>query len=485
MTVTLSPKRPRGYSPRHRSFTGNLVQGNFIGTDSTGSVTDPDGTPGSGDELGNISDGVFISSAPGNTIGGTDAGAGNVISGSGAAGVEIYDVGATGNYIQGNMIGTDVDGTDDLGNTADGVYINNAPSNIVGGVTTSARNVISGNGNSGVSSREQGLPATSFRNPYGTNALGTGDLGNEYDGVRAGANSVGTSVGGTVAGAGNIIGYNGGDGVMVDRSVNNAILGNSIFSNAGIPATNPLVEPPLSYGLGIDLVSAGEGAGVTLNDSLGHSGGNNYQNFPVLTSATSGTTKTVVHGIFNSTPSTNNSRLEFFSNSTCNQPPTGYPRVYLRSLGLRGGRDVPRLHNRQHRCKRERDCQLRHLGGDNAWLVHYGYGHRRRRQHVGVLALGPASRAPTRDSDGIPDDDENCPFVANTNQTNIYGRSQAQPVPQINKRMGEQPGPTTRWATPATPTTTTTGSPRRERETTCRAQSFAARQRRRPDSRQL
>ena len=62
---------------------GNLVQGNYIGTDSTGTVA-----------LGNGRSGVRISSAIGstdsashNTIGGTAAGAGNLISGNKEDGV--------------------------------------------------------------------------------------------------------------------------------------------------------------------------------------------------------------------------------------------------------------------------------------------------------------------------------------------------------------------------------------------------------------
>jgi len=304
----------RGVTIYGAAATGNLVQGNFIGTDITGTITDPDATPGSGDELGNVGDGVFISSAPGNTIGGTAAGARNVISGNSAVGVEIYDA-ASGNYVVGNYIGTNLAGTAALGNAADGVFINNARSNVIGGTTAAARNVISANYN-GVNI--SGIGATNNviqGNHIGTNAAGTSTLGNTFDGVRAGADSSNTSVGGTLAGAGNTIAFNGGDGVLVDRSTGNGILGNSIFSNTG--------DPPLSYGLGIELVTAQAGLGPNDNDpGDGDSGGNNYQNFPELGSALHGSTSTLVHGTFNSTPSTNNFRLEFFVNESCD--PSGY-----------------------------------------------------------------------------------------------------------------------------------------------------------------
>ncbi|HEX6709405.1 MAG TPA: hypothetical protein VF068_03665, partial [Rubrobacter sp.] len=66
---------------------GNKVQGNYIGTDVTGTVTDPDGIFDNGDELGNGLNGVLIQTgAHNNIIGGTTAAAGNIISGNGNGG---------------------------------------------------------------------------------------------------------------------------------------------------------------------------------------------------------------------------------------------------------------------------------------------------------------------------------------------------------------------------------------------------------------
>ncbi|MGD0205284.1 MAG: LamG-like jellyroll fold domain-containing protein [Dehalococcoidia bacterium] len=110
--------------------TGNVVQGNYIGTDVAGTA-----------DVGNSLAGLYIDGAPGNTIGGTAAGAGNVISGN-TTGVWILGSGATGNLVQGNYIGTDVTGTAALGGPGHGVDIRGAPSNTIGGTTAAARNVI-------------------------------------------------------------------------------------------------------------------------------------------------------------------------------------------------------------------------------------------------------------------------------------------------------------------------------------------------------
>ena len=116
--------------------SGNLVQGNFIGTDVTGTV-----------DLGNQLEGI-IAFGDNNTIGGTTASARNIISGNSRRGVQL-GVGS-GNLVQGNFIGTDVTGMVALGNTLGGVLIFRAADNAIGGTTAGAGNLISGNGFAGV-----------------------------------------------------------------------------------------------------------------------------------------------------------------------------------------------------------------------------------------------------------------------------------------------------------------------------------------------
>jgi CSLREA domain-containing protein len=88
--------------------------------------------------------GIIINGAPTNTVGGTTAGLGNTISGSISAGLEIINTGASGNLVQGNLIGRVPGSSASLANNV-GVVINNAPNNTVGGAAAGAANTITGN----------------------------------------------------------------------------------------------------------------------------------------------------------------------------------------------------------------------------------------------------------------------------------------------------------------------------------------------------
>ncbi len=266
---------------------GNSVQGNFIGTNAAGAAAVGNG---SGVATGGQS-GSFVN----NTIGGTAPGARNIISGNNGTGVSISGT-IVGNLVQGNFIGTNVTGSAALGNLSDGVLINfGSLNNTIGGTTAAARNVISGNGGNGI--RCDYHPNTVQGNFIGTQTNGTSPLGNGSNGVFL--NVVGgNTVGGTASNAGNTIAFNGGDGVLIVTAPANAISSNSIFSNTG---------------LGINL----ELDGATPNDSCDNdSGGNNRQNFPVITSANSSGGSTAIQGTLDSAPNVTY-RIEFFSNSAC------------------------------------------------------------------------------------------------------------------------------------------------------------------------
>ncbi len=200
--------------------SSNVIQGNKVGTDTTGTVALGNGL------APNFASGIRIEGAN-NTVGGTAAGAGNLVSANGAAGVRLTGTGATGNLVEGNLIGTDITGTVALGNQPSGGVLieSGASGNTIGGTTASARNVISGNSGAGVS-----IAATSNLvegNYIGTTASGTAALGNVNWGVLiTGANN---TVGGTVAGAANVVSANQyGVTIQGGLAVGNVVQGNFI-----------------------------------------------------------------------------------------------------------------------------------------------------------------------------------------------------------------------------------------------------------------
>ena len=284
----------------------NVIVGNYVGR------LTPTGTD-SGAGTQNDGSGIFVQGAN-NIIGGTTAADRNVISGN-DYGVEINGAAATGNIVSGNYVGTDATGTVDIGNAYAGVGIGDAANNTVGGTDPTARNLISGNNEAGV--ELWGATSTGNKvigNWIGLNATGAAALGNSWSGVWLNTGATGNVIGGTAAGSGNIItGALAGDGIELrnDAGSNNAILGNSIYSNSES---------------GIDLIDNG----VTANDAGdGDTGANNLQNFPVLTSANSNAAGTTIVGTFNSNANATY-RIEFFANRpTVADSPNGEGERYL------------------------------------------------------------------------------------------------------------------------------------------------------------
>lgn len=275
------------------SAIDNRVQGNLIGTDAAGTGSLP----------GVDTFGVLIDGGSNSLIGGTAVGEGNVISGNKSHGVVINQ--SSGNHIQGNFIGTDAAGTSALGNGARGMDIADSTDNLIGGREPGARNIISANTISGLRIREPASSGNRIQGNYiGTDLTGAFPLGNGNQGVVL-ANVSGNTVGGVEPGSGNLIAFNVGAGVSVSPlAVGQSILGNSIHSNQG---------------LGIDLLDE-SGTGATPNDpDDSDAGGNNLQNFPVLTEVGLGNGKglnLVAHGGLQSTPITS-FRIEVFANAEC------------------------------------------------------------------------------------------------------------------------------------------------------------------------
>ena len=259
---------------------GTVVAANFIGVDATGT-----------NALGNAAAGLRLRNAPTNIIGGLTLAAANVISGNTDIGLVINAGSANGNRIQGNLIGTDASGARALGNGAQGIDIQGSADNVVGGPEPGAGNVIAGNGAGGIEIFSGSAIGVLVQGNFiGTDRTGALALGN--DGVGVLLESQRNRV------EGNTIAFNRSAGVWVTGGVGNTVTANSIHSN-----TN----------LGIDLSNFG----ANPNDPVDLDGGaNGLQNYPVLTEALSTASSTVVAGTLNSV--TNRSfRLEFFNNTTC------------------------------------------------------------------------------------------------------------------------------------------------------------------------
>jgi hypothetical protein len=276
-----------------RNATGNKVLGNFIGTDSSGTV-----------DLGNASSGIYLELAGNTTIGGTVAGARNVISGNDAA----FDGGILANIspnlvVQGNYIGTTVTGKAALGNSGPGLRIVSGSTDVIGGTTVAARNVIAANGGDGLILRSINVSAKALvRGNYIGAAADATLLGNAGFGVAVQGTHDNT-IGGTASGARNVIAGNGRAGVALQFAgvypMRNVVRGNSIFSNAS---------------LGIDLGADGP----TANDACdADNGANGGQNAPIVTSVSGITT---IRGTLNSKASTA-FVVDFYSSPS---DPSGY-----------------------------------------------------------------------------------------------------------------------------------------------------------------
>jgi len=254
------------------NVSGNIIQGNIIGLNAAGSGG-----------LANGNAGIGISGASANQVGGTAAGARNVISANNDAGIFLVAAGATGNAIQGNFIGTDPSGAVARGNLFEGIYMELAATNQIGGSSAGAGNLISGNHTRGIWLTN--ASGNVFQGNFiGTKADGTNALGNTFHNLELEANANNNIIGGAAAGAGNRIGFAQSiyAGVRVrDGSVNNLISGNAIFSNGA---------------LGIDLGVVGANSIYACESGMAGNAANAGQNFPVITNVISSQAGTVVRG---------------------------------------------------------------------------------------------------------------------------------------------------------------------------------------------
>lgn len=346
----------------------DIVQGNFIGTDVTGTKS-----------LSPVlAVGVLLAvNTTQNTIGGTSPAARNIISGNSGPGINIFD-NVFNNLILGNYIGTDFTGTHSVPNTNTGIFSTNQnlfppAQNPIGGATPGAGNLISGNSLDGIriagNYQNSGYPIQG--NLIGTDVTGANPLPNTGNGIfltgtpvinNGTAPPIGNLIGGSDVGTGNVISFNGAHGILIDSGTANSTIGNVIHSNvgAGVRITggngNPISRNSIfaNGALGIDLDTAGPL--INSHCQANTNGANNLQNAPVLTagagsafitatatdpggntsefsnavqSSISGNVLTLM-GSFDSKPSTTYT-IEFFSSTSADPSGFGQGQTFLTS----------------------------------------------------------------------------------------------------------------------------------------------------------
>jgi hypothetical protein len=351
-----------------------VVAGNFIGLDL-------DGLPSL-----NRGNGVYLTApafgrSTGNVIGGTNPADRNVIAGNGT-GIFVFGGTVDNNAIQGNYIGTDATGTLPRGNTGNGIFIQSAPTNLIGGVEAGAGNLISANGFANSQRGISLLGATGtriFGNQIGTDVSGYYDLGNAGAGIgNQGSDRV--VIGGTDPGSGNLIANNRQAGLWFLGGSSNLIQGNilgtdpagmRVLGNRGygieLNSTSRHVIGGSSAGANVIRfsgkagvkVNGGQGNAIRFNRIFGNrglaidldtegvtsndqgdadSGGNALQNFPVITNVTASASSTEVRGYLSS--STNHSfTLDFYASSICDNSGHGAGEFYLGLAGVTTGAD--------------------------------------------------------------------------------------------------------------------------------------------------
>jgi hypothetical protein len=284
--------------------SGHHFQGNLVGTDATGAAA----------LTGATQEGIILAGATSNTtVGGTTGAERNVVSGNGVNGIRTETAFGTGVVVSGNYVGTDVTGTVAVPNHQAGVTVE-GPGVTIGGSAAGAGNLISGNLNYGIGVYNNG--AVIQGNLIGADASGTLPLPN---GGTAGiwVDGSNTTIGGIQPGEGNVIAYSGTTAALqifvLASAAGTRVRGNSIHDNPGLA-------------LSLD------GSGTPLaNDPCDvDSGNNNFQNFPVLSSVTYGATTTVA-GVLNSTANTTFD-IDIYANPPCSR----FPRTFLQGATYLG-----------------------------------------------------------------------------------------------------------------------------------------------------
>lgn len=217
--------------------------GNHVGTNHAGTEARP-----------NAKDGILLFFVRDARIGGTRARDANLISGNGTdlqAGVALRGLAADSSRtsdiaVVGNRIGSDVTGAVAIPNS-NGVSLFEVSQVAIGGAAAGEGNLISGNAGDGIKVEGQHGAAIAIKgNRIGTDAAGTGDLGNRSCGLRIDYGGTGVSVGGTGAGEGNVVSGNDGGGIVVNAH-HCTVEGNLV----GTDASGLAAVPNVPFGVGL------------------------------------------------------------------------------------------------------------------------------------------------------------------------------------------------------------------------------------------
>lgn len=237
----------------------NIIQGNRIGTNGTGTAA-----------LGNEGEGVLVYQSSGTKIGGSKAGEGNLISGN-SDGVLLWSDDTSrpvsGTVMQGNLIGTNFNGSTAIPNRARGIQLTGTVAdNQIGGDTPQDQNTISGNMMDGVTLFGDATTRNALQGNYiGTNRAGDAALPNGGSGVRvedSGGNFIGRREDGTFAR--NVISGNTADGVTI---VGVLAIANTVQANViGLNAAGDSAIPNGLNGIVLDDASETTIGGEKSND---------------------------------------------------------------------------------------------------------------------------------------------------------------------------------------------------------------------------
>jgi parallel beta-helix repeat protein len=245
----------------HVTSSSNTIQGNRIGTNIFGTAS-----------VGSQQDGILMdvqTGAGGNTVGGATAGTGNLISGNAWNGIDIINSTGNpnnGNVIEGNKIGTNAAGKLAVANLHNGILVTNTTGYTIGGSTSLARNLISGNQQDGIDITGYGSHDLSvLGNLIGTDATGMSNIPNIGNGVHLDMGAHNNVIGGTAPGDGNLISGNNVNGVLISyyRTLGNQVLGNRIGTNilgqaaVGNVLSGVMIDQAANNTIGGDVAGAG------------------------------------------------------------------------------------------------------------------------------------------------------------------------------------------------------------------------------------